>query len=73
MQLMSDGSWQGGDLTNVIATDARNGTPISAVAYAMDYKATVGSSRIVLAARMLTCMTVAHLLPRQERCHQRKD
>ncbi|KAF2397792.1 hypothetical protein EJ06DRAFT_139160 [Trichodelitschia bisporula] len=40
MQLMSDGTWQGGDSTNIVATDARNATPISAVAYAMDNKAT---------------------------------
>ena len=41
MQLMEDGSWIGGDQTSTIATDARNATPISAVAYAMDYKSTV--------------------------------
>lgn len=41
MQLMDDGSWQGGDLTNVVATDAKNATPISAVAYAVDKKSTV--------------------------------
>ncbi|KIW00254.1 uncharacterized protein PV09_08145 [Verruconis gallopava] len=40
MQLMQDGSWQGGDASNIVATDARNATPISAVAYAMDGKAT---------------------------------
>jgi hypothetical protein len=44
MQLMSDGSWQGGDSTNIVATDARNATPISAVAYAMDQKSTVSFS-----------------------------
>jgi hypothetical protein len=41
MQLMDDGTWQGGDFTNIIATDARNATPISAVAYVLDKKATV--------------------------------
>ena len=41
LQLMKDGSWQGGDSSNIVATDARNATPISAVAYAMDNKATV--------------------------------
>lgn len=42
MQLMTDGTWQGGDVSNVVATDARNATPISAVAYDMDHVATVG-------------------------------
>lgn len=41
MQLMEDGTWQGGDSTNIVVTDARNATPISAVAYAMDRKSTV--------------------------------
>jgi hypothetical protein len=41
MQLMTDGTWQGGDASNIVATDARNATPISAVAYAMDHKSTV--------------------------------
>ncbi|KAE9964793.1 hypothetical protein BLS_008061 [Venturia inaequalis] len=41
MQLMEDGSWTGGDFTSIVATDARNATPISAVAYAMDRKSTV--------------------------------
>jgi hypothetical protein len=36
LQLMTDGSWTGGDSTNIIATDAKNATPISAVAYAED-------------------------------------
>jgi hypothetical protein len=40
IQLMSDGSWQGGDSTNIVATNARNATPISAVAYALDQKST---------------------------------
>jgi hypothetical protein len=34
-QLMSDGSWQGGSASETLARDARNGTPISAVAYSM--------------------------------------
>lgn len=41
MQLMDNGNWTGGDSTNIVATDARNGTPISAVAYALDRKSTV--------------------------------
>jgi hypothetical protein len=48
MQLMDDGTWQGGDTTNIVATDARNATPISAVAYAMDQKSTVKTFAILL-------------------------
>lgn len=48
MQLMTDGSWQGGDASNIVATDARNATPISAVAYAMDSKSTVRAATHVL-------------------------
>jgi hypothetical protein len=48
MQLMSDGSWQGGDSTNIVATDARNATPISAVAYAMDHVSTVNIPKATL-------------------------
>ncbi|KAL2038406.1 hypothetical protein N7G274_008745 [Stereocaulon virgatum] len=33
-QLGSDGTWKGGDITQVVAADAKNGTPIAAVAYA---------------------------------------
>lgn len=33
-QLDSKGVWQGGDVTNIVAVDAKNGTPIAAVAYA---------------------------------------
>ncbi|KAL2053207.1 hypothetical protein ABVK25_006532 [Lepraria finkii] len=32
-QLGSDGLWKGGDLTQIVAADAKNGTPIAAVAY----------------------------------------
>jgi len=38
---MDSGTWVGGDATNIVATDAKNGTPISAVAYAMDDVAAV--------------------------------
>lgn len=44
MQLMNDGTWEGGDPSTIVATNAKNGTPISAVAYAMDGKATVSPS-----------------------------
>lgn len=42
-QLASDGTWQGGDVTNVVAIDAKNGTPIAAVAYARNQTAAVGT------------------------------
>jgi hypothetical protein len=32
---LDDGSWQGGTIAEIIAADARNATPIAAVAYAM--------------------------------------
>lgn len=36
LQLGSDGTWNGGGETNIVATNARNGTPIAAVAYSMN-------------------------------------
>jgi hypothetical protein len=30
---MQDDAWLGGDITEILAYDAKNGTPISAVAY----------------------------------------
>ncbi|CAD6573250.1 MAG: hypothetical protein ASARMPREDX12_005920 [Alectoria sarmentosa] len=39
-QLESDGTWQGGDITDVVASDAKSGTPIAAVAYARNQIAT---------------------------------
>lgn len=38
-QLGSDGQWRGGDATSIVATDAKNATPIAAVAYARNKKA----------------------------------
>ena len=40
-QLATDGSWKGGDATEVVAVDAKNGTPIAAVAYARNNTAAV--------------------------------
>ncbi|KAL8709878.1 MAG: hypothetical protein Q9220_005494 [cf. Caloplaca sp. 1 TL-2023] len=34
VQLGSDGTWNGGDAREIVAVDAKNGTPIAAVAYA---------------------------------------
>lgn len=42
-QLSKDGIWKGGDVTEVVAADAKNGTPIAAVAYAKDNIAAVSS------------------------------
>lgn len=41
MQLSSSGSWIGGGDQEVVATNARNGTPIAAVAYSMSGVSTV--------------------------------
>lgn len=35
IRLLEDGSWQGGTIAEIIAADAKNATPIAAVAYAM--------------------------------------
>ena len=35
IRLLLDGSWQGGTVAEIITADAKNGTPIAAVAYAM--------------------------------------
>ena len=40
-QLASDGDWQGGDITDIVAVNAKNGTPIAAVAYARNQTAAV--------------------------------
>ncbi|KAK6388254.1 hypothetical protein LTR65_008096 [Meristemomyces frigidus] len=36
MQLTTGGTWEGGSASEVVATDAKNSTPLSAVAYAMN-------------------------------------
>ena len=35
-QLSDGGQWLGGDITTIVAADAKNSTPISAVAYALN-------------------------------------
>ena len=40
-QLSSDGDWKGGDVTQIVAVDAKNATPIAAVAYARNDTAAV--------------------------------
>ena len=41
--LSSDGQWKGGDATSVVAVDAKNGTPIAAVAYSLNETARVSA------------------------------
>lgn len=40
-QLGYDGRWRGGSLSEIVASDAKNSTPLSAVAYAKNGTATV--------------------------------
>ena len=40
-QLASNGNWAGGDVTQIVAVDAKNATPIAAVAYARNNTAAV--------------------------------
>jgi hypothetical protein len=42
-QLDDKGDWQGGDASNIVAVDAKNGTPIAAVAYARNDTASVST------------------------------
>ncbi len=46
-QLGSNGNWQGGDITQIVAVDAKNATPIAAVAYARNDTAAVSVLRCV--------------------------
>ena len=41
-ELNDQGQWVGGDITTVVASDAKNSTPLSAVAYALNQSSTVG-------------------------------
>ena len=42
-QLSDQGEWLGGDISSVVASDAKNSTPLSAVAYALNQTSTVSS------------------------------
>ena len=42
-QLDTNGNWKGGDETEIVAVDAKNATPIAAVAYARNNTAAVSS------------------------------
>ena len=39
--LQSDGTWQGGTVSEIVAVNAKNATPISAVSYSMNGTNTV--------------------------------
>ena len=52
-QLSSNGDWEGGDVTQIVAVDAKNATPIAAVAYARNDTAAVS---------LLKCMESNFLL-----------
>ena len=43
-ELNDQGQWVGGDITTVVASDAKNSTPLSAVAYALNRTSTVSRS-----------------------------
>lgn len=48
-RLENDGSWQGGTIAEVVASGARNATPIAAVSYARDEVAAVSiKSRLLI-------------------------
>ncbi|KAF2765136.1 hypothetical protein EJ03DRAFT_280674 [Teratosphaeria nubilosa] len=36
VQLSADGEWQGGDISTIVASDAKNSTPLSAVSYSVN-------------------------------------
>jgi len=51
MQLDQNGDWVGGDSSSIVASNAKNGTPISAVAYASNHTATVRADFCIVALR----------------------
>lgn len=55
MQLLTGGGWIGGDYSTIVANDAKNATPISAVSYAMDQISTVGGFHINNHVRLTYC------------------
>ena len=65
---LRDNDWVGGTLSEVVAFDAKNGTPISAVAYALNNVSTVClfvGSRV----QLTDFNEVAHLLYRHGKSH----
>lgn len=47
-QQLTNGSWLGGSPSEIVAYDARNATPIAAVAYAMNGTSTVSAHEVVV-------------------------
>ena len=71
-QLSSDGTWRGGDVTEIVAADAKNGTPIAAVAYAKDDIAAVSKDINLSKEKSQTDNAkVACLLHQQRQHHHR--
>jgi len=70
-QLDSKGNWQGGGLTDIVAADAKNGTPIAAVAYARNDTASVSGLRCYEGQLKLTDTTVAYILHQRQQHDQR--
>lgn len=66
-QLGSDGNWKGGDATEIVAVDAKNGTPIAAVAYSRNNTAVVSiwfaTFRAFPYADRCTVAYILHQLP----------
>lgn len=60
-QLASDGDWAGGDVTQIVAADAKNATPIAAVAYARNDTAAVSVFRCTK-RNCTNASIVAHIL-----------
>ena len=64
-QLGSDGRWKGGDATEIVAVDAKNGTPIAAVAYARNNIAVVSLQKgLIGRSTRINDRAVAHILPK---------
>lgn len=74
-QLASDGTWRGGDVTDVVAVDAKNKTPIAAVAYARNQTASVGIQLGLENRSRTNARIVAYILHQRQqyppRGHQR--
>jgi hypothetical protein len=69
---LRDGKWVGGTQSEIVAYDAKNGTPISAVAYALHNTSTVsGGDRVPISGS--NEYLVAHLLRRYREPHTPED
>lgn len=74
MQLNSAGVWEGGDTSTIVATNAKNGTPISAVSYSLQGASTVSTHDASQnPMRNMLTYAVAHLLHRRRQSSPSKD